>query len=670
MIRHLKRLLQKKIWLAIILVVAVGGGVAYAKTRTRQEPLRYVLAAVSKGTLITSVSGSGQVSGQNQIDLKPLVSAEVTKILVTSGQSVSTSQILIQLDTKAGQKAVRDATRTVRDAQISLASAELSLRKLQQPPDTVSLIQAENSVKQAERSLEQLREPPDAFDIRQAEADIETQQAQVKISSDGVTPQSIRDTYDDVVPTLKTISQSITQALYSADDVLGVDRTTPNDSYERFLSAQDSMKLEQARTLYQQARTPVRELKTLTEALQQQDEPTENIDAAVRKAQSVLQIMGPLTQSVYDVLQATVSSVALSESTLSGLKSTAQSDHSTIISRLTSLTSVSQSLDSARDAHSVNVRALEKATLNLEKLKKGAEPRDIAAAEERLAEAHASLAKLKRGADPLDISSAQNTIIQRRAAVSDAQNKLHDAQEALEDYTVRAPFDGIIAKITAKEMDQVSASTALATLLTHAKVAQITLNEVDVSKVHVGQKATLTFDALPDLTIAGTVSEVDSIGTVTQGVVNYAVKILFVTQDDRIKPGMSVSASVITDTRVDALVIPNAALNGSFVQVISGISAEQALDPQGVLSPTGPQRVSVQGGLANDQQTEIVSGLTEGQFIVTRVIDPNTQAAGATRTGTGQAAGAAGGLRIPGLGGGGAGGFTGGGGGNFVRQVR
>jgi multidrug efflux pump subunit AcrA (membrane-fusion protein) len=152
-----KKLLKRKSLLIAAAVILLGAGGIWAKTRTPKEPTRYVLASVGKQTIITSITGSGQVSGQNQVDIKPVASAEITKILVTTGQSVSSSQILMQLDPKEAQKTIRDAARSVSDAQISLASAELSLKKLQQPADSVSLIQAENSVRQAERTLEAIK---------------------------------------------------------------------------------------------------------------------------------------------------------------------------------------------------------------------------------------------------------------------------------------------------------------------------------------------------------------------------------------------------------------------------------------------------------------------------------------------------------------------------------
>jgi hypothetical protein len=167
------------------------------------------------------------------------------------------------------------------------------------------------------------------------------------------------------------------------------------------------------------------------------------------------------------------------------------------------------------------------------------------------------------------------------------------------------------------------------------------------------------------LSIAGSVYEIDPIGTVTQGVVNYAVKILFQTQDERIKAGMSVSASIITDLRTDVVLIPNAALhragNETTVDILVNgqATSSAAAAVSGVVSTVPPEARVVQVGLSNDSQTEILQGLNEGEQVVTRTIDPNVQTAARTTTG---ATGATNGLRVQGLGGIGAGGGFGGGG--------
>jgi len=270
----------------------------------------------------------------------------------------------------------------------------------------------------------------------------------------------------------------------------------------------------------------------------------------------------------------------------------------------------------------------------------------IVNASSTIAEKTAALAKLQSGTDPLDINSAQLTITQR-------QNALTDAEQTLADYYVRAPFDGVIATVAAKKGDAASQGSALATIITQQRIADISLNEVDVARAKVGAKATLTFDAIPGLTVTGQVAQIDTIGTVTQGVVNYNVEIKFDVQDDRVKPGMSVSAAIVTAVAQDVLTVPNSAVKTQsgthYVEVLSGVSSSsvQYAGAQGIVSAVAPSRVEVQTGAVNDSLTEITGGLSEGDLVVVRTLASSTQSSPTT---------SGGGLRIPGLGGGARGG--------------
>lgn len=212
--------------------------------------------------------------------------------------------------------------------------------------------------------------------------------------------------------------------------------------------------------------------------------------------------------------------------------------------------------------------------------------------------------------DNNSIANAPRDIRSQELSLEQKKNALNDAQAALADYSIRAPLSGTVAKFSLKVGDSVSPGTAVATLITSQRTAVLSLNEVDVAKVALGQKATLTFDAISDLTIAGTVSQIDALGTVSQGVVTYSVTIGFDTQDDRVKPGMSVSASIITNVKTDALIVPNSAIKS-----VSGGSYVQMLDAAGV-----PIQHPVETGLVNDTNTEIISGINEGDEVVIRTV--------------------------------------------------
>lgn len=136
--------------------------------------------------------------------------------------------------------------------------------------------------------------------------------------------------------------------------------------------------------------------------------------------------------------------------------------------------------------------------------------------------------------------------------------------------------------------------------------AKVSLSEVDVTHVQPDQKATLTLDAYSDKTFTGKIILIDTTGTVSSGVTNYAVTIQFDKTDTLMYPNMAVSAQIIADVKNDVVLIPSTAVtttnNQSTVQI----------KKDGKVSI-----ILVEIGDANDTQTEITSGISEGDVVVT-----------------------------------------------------
>lgn len=238
-------------------------------------------------------------------------------------------------------------------------------------------------------------------------------------------------------------------------------------------------------------------------------------------------------------------------------------------------------------------------------------------------------------------------VAERNVGVAQAryQNALSDANKR----NVTASIDGTVNAINIKNGDDLSRlssnSNSSAPIIIGdlgTLKAQVQVNEVDVPSVSIGQKAMLTFNAIEGLSISGKVEKMDSLGTLTSGVVTYNVTIDFDSLDPRIKPEMSVSAAIITGVKQDVLIVPNSAVksqNGAgFVQVLKS-------------GQTTPQQVPVEVGISNNTDTEIISGLSVGDNVVTQTIIAGSTAASSTSS-TSRSSGA-GSLRIPGLGGGG-----------------
>lgn len=163
-------------------------------------------------------------------------------------------------------------------------------------------------------------------------------------------------------------------------------------------------------------------------------------------------------------------------------------------------------------------------------------------------------------------------------------------------------------------------------------VVQLTVNELDLPSLEVGQRADIEFDALPDLTATGRVIEIADEGTNTQGVVTFDVWISLDVADDALRPQMSAAATIVTSVAHDVLIVPNAAVKtdgdgGYYVEVLDAGASE-------------PRRVTVEIGLTNATETQIVSGLAEGDAVVTQTLDGETESD------------SSGGIMMPGMGGG------------------
>ncbi len=576
---------RKFIWFGGVILI-IGGFTIYHVKSSAGGVVTYQTAVAQKGSLVVSIMGTGQVSASNQVDIKPSVSGTVLYVNVQPGKQTKSGTLLAQIDSTNAQKSVRDA-------QLSFDKANLALQKMQESADPSTLLADQNAV-------------------TQAQVTIQTDQSNLnKAYQDGF--NGISGTFSD----LPTIINGLNTILYA--QTLNPSVGQPNVSYYSDMTKQYDTRVLQykdaAETTYALAHngynknfqdynstTRLSDNATVESVINETYQTSKDMSSAVQAAQVLIQFY----QDTLKTLGLTPKSQAAADlSILNTYTSNLNSD-------ITTLAAITQTIQSDKNA--------------------------IVGAQQSLQEKQISLAKLQSGPDPLDIQSQQ-------LAVQQAKNSLADARASLADYSVRAPFDGVAATVGVKNGDSISSATVISSFITTDEITGISLNEIDITKIKVGQDATLTFDAIPNFSIAGKVAQVDTIGTVSQGVVNYTVKISFATQDSRIKPGMSVSASVITDVHQDTLTVPNTAVktNGTqkYVQILTNGQ---------------PQNQDVTVGLSNDTMTEILSGLQEGDNVVTQTINPNatTTTSSSTRsTGTG----------IPGLGGGTGGTFRSGAGG-------
>lgn len=540
---------KNKIIIAAILVAGVSFWI-YQSRASGSTAVRYVTAPVTKGTITSAVSGTGQVAASDQVDLKPQTSGTLTNVAVKQDQQVKAGDIVATVDSQS-------AVNQVNSAKASLAQAQANYDTVMAGATSNDIATAQLSVKSAQQALDKAKQDYQNTETAQQQA---VSKANSTLMNTGLTAQQ--------------------------SDTLTTATVTLSGSYTGQINGQYNVSIYTgAGGLYYSVSGLGMENGQLTRGL---DLPLGN----------GLYINFGTSGDLYPTTSWTID-----------VPNTKSSSY------LTNLNAYNSALETQKEQLQAAQNSINTAQNSLDQ---------------------ANLALQTKQAPPTDAAVAS-----AKAQLQSAEANLQNAETTYSNTIVRVPFDGIIAKVSQQSGDQANPSTAVATEVTKQQIAEITLNEVDAAKVQTGQKATLTFSAVPDLSISGQVAEVDSIGTVTQNVVNFTVKIAFDTQDQRIKPGMSVSAAIITAVKQDVLAVPSSAVKSS-----AGQSYVQ------ILQNGKPVPVNITTGISSDTQTEVSDGLQEGEQVVTQTI---SAAAAKTQTSSGSLLPGLGGARtgVGGLGGGG-----------------
>ncbi len=546
------------IWTVIIIaVLAYGGYKLYGVWFPEESVTTYTYGTVSRGNIVTTISGSGQISNSKTQTITAKVTGDLVALYVEEGDYVEEGQVIAKID------------------------------------DSDALLDLENAKNDYQKNLKAL-----------STTNIENAQ------------EKVADAYESAYDTLNSFYINFTNYLNTVKDMYniggGLDLTsltslTSNNSELRKSTEKDFLY-----TLYKNYSSLSKEFHTVYRTsdqsiiyniLDRSYDYAKNLSDNLKNSQSLVQIVKD--QLIKDGRNNEESEqYILVNTTLE-----------TITDYASKTNTITNSLKSART--------------------------NINDAEEDLSDLQET--------QPLDIKTVEN--------------KYKQEQENYAKYTIKAPFSGQVSKLNFSIGDTVSSN--FGTIISDKQIIQIDLNEVDVANVQVGDGVNITFDAFDDLTATGTVTKVDTAGTVSSGVVNFVVEISLSSQNDRVKTGMSVSVEIETDRADDVLLIPSTALKTEtldsttryYVEVPATANSnniENATNSQpaaqndnqpsansapastsasstnlarprpsisAVASPSTLTdseivKIYVEIGRSDDTNTEITSGLTQGQTII------------------------------------------------------
>lgn len=280
----------------------------------------------------------------------------------------------------------------------------------------------------------------------------------------------------------------------------------------------------------------------------------------------------------------------------------------------------------------------------------------VTAAQNKLTQLQASLKN-----DENSVKNYTNSIVTDKIAVSEAEADLTTAKANLSKVTVTSPIAGLVTAVNYSNGDSVqgtssssssgtssatgastssgsssgsnssmssnsnsssgtssnsstgSSSSVLTVVDMNSIKIKVSVDELDVSKIKVGQSATIKFDALSDKSFTGTVEEVPQTGTTSNNVTTYDV-VVKVNNPSGIKLGMSANVAITIESKDNALVIPADALveknNKEYVKVQNTTSSNSTdLENSGNL-------VEIKTGIENLNYIEVTSGISEGQLVI------------------------------------------------------
>ncbi len=226
---------------------------------------------------------------------------------------------------------------------------------------------------------------------------------------------------------------------------------------------------------------------------------------------------------------------------------------------------------------------------------------------------------VRRGQRVLTLSGdeLENSIQNAQDSLRNAQLSMENTQEQLENYTVTAPVTGTVVDKSKKAGETVSNANggqSLCTIydLTYLEMT-LDIDELDISKVAVGQSVTITTDAVESKSYEGVVTKVSVVGTTSMGITSYPATVR-IDETDGLLPGMNVDAEIVLSEAADVLTIPAAALSRGDRVLVAADSPSAANAMEGD-APEGYVYVQVETGDSDDSYVEIKSGLTEDDTV-------------------------------------------------------
>jgi HlyD family secretion protein len=588
----------------LILLVVLGGTTAvafYAADRFGTTGGNGIaegeqLVPAQFGDLTNVVSTDGSITFPEVESAVFETAGEVGEVLVTVGDLVSVGQVIARLDSASIaslEKRVADARVKLRDTDEKLASAggvdPLALARAEE-----SVAKATLAVQSAQEDLEEMTAGATDDEVADAQAAIDTATTSLANAS-GSLDIANRDWADRLQAAVDDVETKAAAYSEVFVDWLGI-TLTGEESAETPAALLTSWGAD-LEALFGSGRT----VNDLSGSLAQPaDDPATRWSEPV--VHSWLTFFPGQILPTCDGTAIPAQGVCVQrqiDDAWAALDGSRDGQATTGIDSAKAVTAAEESVTKAQKALDAAIEAKESLSEAADPLAIGVEESGLSVAQANLIDAKAALAELTAGTDPLDLALMRADLATNALALEQALADLAGAE-------LTAPIAGVVAEVGIEAGDNALGQGSRTIVIVDETVVEIdgVVDEIDILSIAVGVQAEVTLSALPGQTLRGTVTE---IGTPTnqQGVVTFPVSVQLDVPDGLVLlEGLTATASIVTSQIRNVLLVPNAAIQGSFIQPFVRVSAGGVVVER-----------QVELGAADDFWVVVTAGLVEGEQV-------------------------------------------------------
>lgn len=549
----------------------------------------------------------------------------VTEVYFKEWESVKKWETIARLDDS-------DAYRSIEEAKISLKNAQISFSDLYEPVDESKIKQANNSIFNAQANYNTAINELDNLKITQEntiaklEKSIENQAKELQLTKQSqsnslTTKESSKNTtVKNIEDWFKTYIAIIEDIIEESDIILGVsqDRKNDNDDYDTYLWAKNSSIKNIAKENLRTSFNFYDSLKITIDSYNNNWNKDELI-SILNQNLEVFDSLYNTTDALYKTIDNSIVSIwSLSESDINSMKQTISQARSNVLSKIDNINSEINSLNSLTDTDlesSNNTLSINKMTLDLKnslnelettktkyEIEYNSKVADVESKKESLEIAKLSLIELEEWPTVNNVTKSKNTITQ-------AELRLESAYEDLDDYILKAPFDGVIRKIDYRPGDNLKDDNDKYVYIENPNLLEVNvmLDQIDIVQVEKDNAALVTFDAYTWKEVKAKISNIDTTPIKVSWVVSYQVTLVLDDPDfdKKVLSWMTADVEIINEFKENILLLPTSAINTQWDEKYVNLNNNWKI-----------VKTLIETGLSNNGKTEIISGLKKWDTVM------------------------------------------------------